>query len=296
MMIDEAIAGCAAGVIGTLLGYPLDSVKTRMQAQAASGGGGMVSVTKQVLKEEGMAGFYRGVASPLAALTLLNTLNFSSYAHFRALYGVDDAVLARRFEFEWRVPAAAATVGPLASLISTPFELIKTQMVVNARSTSTAEARPSSLRKALQLVRDHGARSLYVGHGVNTMREVVFLGTYFTVYEHSKSVLAAALADVGIGAKGSIPVAGGVSGIIGWFVSFPLDCVKSNIQRVQFVKGEAIVRPGALQVASVLVKANGVAGLYSGVLPSLARAFLVSASRFTVFEAVLAALKKREDE
>lgn len=290
-MIDEAIAGCAAGVVGTLLGYPLDSLKTRMQAQAgAETPGTMLSVTKQVLREEGVSGFYRGVASPLAALTLLNTLNFSSYANFRALYGVDDALLCTPYSFEWRVPAAAATVGPLASMISTPFELIKTQMVVNARST--ADVRPSSLRKALQLVRDHGLKSLYVGHAVNTTREMVFLGTYFTVYEHSKTTLATTLAEVGVSAKGSIPVAGGLSGVVGWFISFPLDCIKSNIQRVQFVKGEATERPRALQVASKLVKANGVAGLYSGVAPSLARAFLVSASRFTVFEAVLAVLKK----
>jgi len=264
-----------------------------MQAQAgASTGGGIVFVTKQVLKEEGVSGFYRGVASPLAALTLLNTLNFSSYANFRSVYGVDDNVLARPYAFEWRVPAAAATVGPLASMISTPFELIKTQMVMNARSS--ADVRPSSLRKAVQLVRDHGARSLYVGHGVNTMREIVFLGTYFTVYEHSRTVLASTLAELGVSHKGSIPVAGGISGMVGWFISFPLDCIKSNIQRVQFVKGEKTVRPGALQVASALVRASGVAGLYSGVLPSLARAFLVSASRFTVFEAVLAALKRKD--
>ena len=34
----------------------------------------------EVAREEGVLGFYRGVGSPLASLTILNSLNFSSYA------------------------------------------------------------------------------------------------------------------------------------------------------------------------------------------------------------------------
>ena len=36
--------------------------------------------------------------------------------------------------------------------------------------------------------------------------------------------------------KVSIPIAGGISGAVGWFISFPLDCVKSNIQGIPLNK------------------------------------------------------------
>ncbi len=60
-------------------------------------------------------------------------------------------------------------------------------------------------------------------------------------YEHCKGSLAQGLKTLGqrLGtadnwlqdvSKVSIPVAGGFSGAIGWFISFPLDCIKSNIQ------------------------------------------------------------------
>jgi len=279
--MDEAIAGATAGVVGTTLGYPLDSIKTRMQAGASSKG-----IVARIFREEGVRGFYRGVASPLAALTILNTLNFSTYARFRTLIGVSEKRLADGF-FEPLVPLAAAAVGPISALISTPFELVKTQMVRSraSLSSSSSSSSSSSLAKAIELVREHGVASLYRGHVVNTSREIVFLSTYFAVYEHTRVHLQAS----SLSPSFSIPLAGGISGAIGWFVSFPLDCIKSNIQ----IKAPAIdgVREGTLQVARALIKSKGFVGLYSGVVPSIARAFVVSSSRFTAYEGMLALLK-----
>jgi hypothetical protein len=119
--------------------------------------------------------------------------------------------------FEWRVGAAAMAVGPLSALISTPFELVKTQMQINinssklqhastttatsaAASTSTTATTTTvrgeqnkgfvrfrhSLHATLHIVRTEGVSALYKAHAVNTLREMVFLSTYFTVYEHLK--------------------------------------------------------------------------------------------------------------
>jgi solute carrier family 25 (mitochondrial carnitine/acylcarnitine transporter), member 20/29 len=285
---SEAVAGCGAGVAGTLIGYPLDSIKTRMQAGVGTSAynSGMIPTAKNVVKYEGFSGFYRGVASPLAALTILNTLNFSSYATFRQAYCVSDDLIANG-SFEWKVPIAAASVGPLASMISTPFELVKTQMVINNKNSpsSATSSRPSSIKTAISIVRNHGIRSLYSAHLVNTSREVVFLSTYFTVYEHVKNGLSKFLdKQLNISDKGSIPIAGGIAGATGWFVSFPLDCIKSNIQGIPFSKGKSITHPGAFQVATNLLKSGS---LYRGVVPSITRAFLVSASRFSVYEGIL---------
>ena len=117
---EEVLAGCSAGVVGTVLGYPLDSLKTRMQT---SGQTGLLSTLRQAVVSEGLLGLYRGIASPLLSLTLLNTLNFAAYSEFRRLLRLQGDVPYGEFDF--RVPVAAACVGPLSALISTPFELIK---------------------------------------------------------------------------------------------------------------------------------------------------------------------------
>lgn len=111
----ESIAGANAGLIGTILGFPFDTIKTRMQTTNLS----MFLCIEKIYSDYGFVGFYRGVGSPLVALTILNTVNFSSYSYFSKLLQVDSKKL------DMRVSIAAACVGPIASMISTPFELLK---------------------------------------------------------------------------------------------------------------------------------------------------------------------------
>jgi len=47
-----------------------------------------------------------------------------------------------------------------------------------------------------------------------------------------------------------------------------------------------------MDVVRSLLASKGLAGLYSGVLPSITRAFIVSASRFSVYEGVLSFMRK----
>ena len=67
-----------------------------------------------------------------------------------------------------------------------------------------------------------------------------------------------------------------MSGALGWFSSYPLDCIKSNIM----VNG----RGGIIEVGRKIFAQKGVTGLYSGLGPSITRSFLVSGSRFSAYE------------
>lgn len=46
-------------------------------------------------------------------------------------------------------------------------------------------------------------------------------------------------------------------------------------------------KQGAVETLRVLLQTKGLTGLYSGVAPSIARAFLVSGSRFSAYEGAL---------
>lgn len=255
----EAVAGFNAGVVGTVLGFPLDSIKTRMQTTHSS----MFKASRMIFRENGMMGFYRGIASPLLSLTILNTLNFSSYSYFKTwlLSGHEGKAIGY---LDWRIPAAAACVGPLSSMISTPFELVKTQMQLNNKSSSTA-ASTSSITTALNLVKSKGFSSLYVGHAINSLREVVFLSTYFTVYETLKLALSTDAMPVHIHPSVAVALSGGMSGALGWLVSFPLDCIKSNIQGQQLMTlDRSQLNNSAIKVGRELISRRGLLGLYSG--------------------------------
>jgi solute carrier family 25 (mitochondrial carnitine/acylcarnitine transporter), member 20/29 len=242
----------------------------------------LFSTFRAIFKEEGLVhGFYRGVASPLVALTILNMMNFTIYAKSTALLDLkDDKEKAlTKNTFEPRVFVAGSASGIFASLISTPFEHVKIQMqlanITSNNKTTGSANNANSFRVARSMLSQGSVPLLYRGHCVNTLREICFLGTYFFIYEHSKHVLNPYLPT-----SISIALSGGVSGAIGWFVSFPLDAIKSNIQ------GVALTSPrlSAVAIARQLVATKGLLGLYSGVYASVARAFLVSSSRFTAYE------------
>lgn len=153
------------------------------------------------------------------------------------------------------------------------------------------------------ITESHGLRSIYTGHLVNTTREGVFLGTYFYVYEGFRQMLYfthKTLISNSAGVKPSeshhkwaIPLSGGLAGSIAWFVSFPLDCIRAGVQGQSFSDGKP--RKGSLEVMKELMKTRGIRGLYSGVTPSIVRAFLVSGSRFSAYEAALWLLRGGRD-
>jgi hypothetical protein len=255
------------------------SIKTRMQAQI----GAQMNIKRaaqMIHSEGGVLAFYRGLASPLLSLVILNTMTFSMYASFKERSGVPKDTLVFGFKENIRVAMSGALIGPIAACISTPFEFVKTQMQLNikAASFSSAPVSRSSVMQAYRLTQQHNSlRILYTGHGINTAREILFISTYFTVYENLKAFFTSVLTP-----NLAVPLAGGCSGATGWFISFPLDCIKANIQGIRYKPGD--VASTALDVGRNLLKTRGFLGLYAGLMPSIARAFLVSSSRFSAYE------------
>jgi solute carrier family 25 carnitine/acylcarnitine transporter 20/29 len=77
-------------------------------------------------------------------------------------------------------------------------------------------------------------------------------------------------------------MAGGISGALSWFISFPLDCIRVGVQ------GQSMPpTKGAFCVYRDLIMIRGIRGLYAGSQASIIRAFLVSGSRFSAYEGAL---------
>ncbi|KAH9052917.1 adenine nucleotide transporter [Lactarius deliciosus] len=73
--LGYALAGALGGCFSNAVVYPLDTLKTRIQADAGRGRS-VRSLLARILKEEGISGFYRGFGA-----TMLNTFSMQ-YAYF----------------------------------------------------------------------------------------------------------------------------------------------------------------------------------------------------------------------
>ncbi len=330
----EALGGLSAGIIGTVIGYPLDLVKTRMQTSTLTSSPtkapkapkappkNLFQVGYKILQKEGISSLYKGMTPPLISLSILNTLTFTSYNYIRThWYNANRGFDIRNF-------MAGSTIAPMASTISTVEHLIKTQMQLDNVTSKRFRNSFHCLQTLVKESHRGGAnanagaagagaggggiiRVLYLGHGVNTLREGVFIGTYFYTYEGLRVKLDQLFTkplhaltttrsrnhddddnDGYIKQKSppswTIPFAGGLSGAIAWFVSFPLDCVKAGVQGQSLNNNNNNHKlKGMVVVFQELMKNKGWRGLYAGVTPSIMRAFIVSSSRFTAYEMVV---------
>lgn len=276
-LTQEAVGGLSAGVAGTVVGYPLDTIKVRMQTQARVGG--ILSTAAFLVRTEGVLSLYKGMTPPLLSLSILNTVNFTTYAYFHEM-------LQSERGWDPKNGIAGAMIGPLSATVSTVENLVKTQMQLD---NVYKKQYKGSLDCVQKLVKTHGFKILYTGHTVNTAREATFLSSYFFVYEGlRKELIHMGNQDVN---KWAVPLAGGLSGAFAWGISFPLDCVRAVIQGSNL----SGTRQGTVEVFRTLLIQKGFIGLYSGLTPSIARAFLVSGTRFSAYEVALWLLRGGRD-
>jgi solute carrier family 25 carnitine/acylcarnitine transporter 20/29 len=62
----EFVAGGFGGIAGIISGYPLDTLRIRLQQ---SNSGSAFSILRRVMSSEGPAALYRGMGAPLASVT-----------------------------------------------------------------------------------------------------------------------------------------------------------------------------------------------------------------------------------
>ncbi|KZP05976.1 mitochondrial carrier [Athelia psychrophila] len=224
------IAGSVGGIAGILVGQPLDTVKTRLQTPAIghkyrSTFHALITIVKQ----ENVRGLYKGVASPLASCALLNGLIFASYGLFLDLQ-LDDP---KKPPTLWQVVFAGVATGVVASVITTPVELVK------IRQQNELSNNPSVKIITSQLYKQHGIRGLYRGLTATMLRDTGY-GAYFGSYEACCQLFAPVIAEHPASTPRSGPsgwgllFAGGIAGIIGWAATFPMDVVKTRVQNTDW--------------------------------------------------------------
>ncbi|KAJ3070469.1 hypothetical protein HDU99_002669 [Rhizoclosmatium hyalinum] len=133
-----------------------------------------------------------------------------------------------------------------------------------------------------KIVRQKGVLGLYSGYSYHLLRDFTGTGMYFGGYESLKVLFTP---------KGETPgpmvhmMAGGLSGTLSWIVLFPIDLIKSVMQKEAL---QPIPKyTSARQFIVKRFKSGGVRGFYHGIGAQLTRSFPVHAMNFLVYEAVL---------
>ncbi|KAF4374521.1 hypothetical protein F8388_016072 [Cannabis sativa] len=178
------IAGACAGVSSTLCTYPLELLKTRLTIQRGVYDG-LFDAFLKILREEGPAELYRGLAPSLIGVIPYAATNYFAYDSLRKAYrnflNQDNKI----GNIETLLSGSAA--GAISSTATFPLEVARKHMQVGALSGRQVY---KNVIHALACIIEHeGIPGLYRGLGPSCMKLVPAAGISLMCYEACKRIL-----------------------------------------------------------------------------------------------------------
>ncbi|POM60284.1 Mitochondrial Carrier (MC) Family [Phytophthora palmivora] len=260
--VKNFVSGIMGGGCEAFVGYPLETVKARMQTQQNNSRAftGPIDCLQKSLQEGGVTSLYRGASPQIFRSAMSASIMFGLMGQYRYFYS------KTLFENpDYALIAAGVSTGFTEGMLYTPFEVIKVRMQTLYGGTRT---RINNWQCVRDVYSRNGVGGLYRGFWPTAGREMLGNATYFMAYETTKDLMLNRFVhnvsdlspeSVNLRTYQSIAFSGGCAGFMYWLVVFPVDTV---------------------------------ARLYRGITPSLIRAFPANAVTFVAFEKTMSFLNQ----
>lgn len=304
----STILAYGASFISTTVGFPMDTVKTRMQTHKHFLS--YLDCVKKTYHHEGAKGFFRGIWAPLISTSISKSLSVMIFTEvkpycYNMIYGkYDNNHTVHPLLRNVPVCMISGTLaGAGISAFACPFEFTKIYAqilkLVQKKSmkdlpkhlqTNHQEITNISTSQIIrQIIKHEGVRGLYSGYKYHLIRDSLSSGIYYSIYESMKWTMNELIkTNPNESSHISILLAGGFSGIFSWILIFPIDTTKSLIQRdlvANILRKEQGLEP-------LPIKERKLEGfhrkLYRGLGISVTRSFIVNMVFFSVYEFVMA--------
>lgn len=275
--LKDVVAGTVAGVGITLVGHPFDTLKVRLQTQSHTNPiySGLVDCVRKTYKAEGLAGFYKGVSSPLVGQMVFNAVQFAAYGQAKEIASMGGEMTIPKYFL------AGAMTGFVVAFVESPIDLFKTQLQTQVFSEKPRFT--TFLGTVRHIASNHGVRGCYQGLAPTICRNVPSVAGYFGAYEATRAGLLAPGQKLEELENWKLLAAGSIGGFGYWAVTYPIDVIKSAIQADSIVPSERRFR-GIPDCARQLWAEGGVPRFFKGVTPCLMRAAPANAACFWLFQ------------
>ncbi|XP_038596503.1 solute carrier family 25 member 48 isoform X4 [Tachyglossus aculeatus] len=193
--LEDFIAGWIGGAASVIVGHPLDTVKTRLQA--GLGYGNTLNCILTVYKNESVAGFFKGMSFPLASIAVYNSVVFGVFSNtqrFISQHRYGEPNQARSLS---DLVLASMVSGLISVGLGGPVDLIKIRLQMQTQPFLKAElnvkprgseapVQPSIYKGSIHcittIIRKEGLAGLYRGAGAMLLRDVPGYCLYFIPY------------------------------------------------------------------------------------------------------------------
>ncbi|MEW5320102.1 MAG: hypothetical protein WDW38_011201 [Sanguina aurantia] len=179
---SHMIAGGVAGTVEHVFMYPVDTIKTRMQALSHPGqrlhNMPVHKALEKAFRREGLRGLYKGVGAVLVGAGPAHAMHFAVYELAKESLGGNREGLQ---------PLATGLAGAVATItndaLMTPADVVKQRMqVAHTPYTGAVDCIRTMLRT-------EGVRAFYKSYPTTLLMNIPFTAVHFTVYEAAKKVM-----------------------------------------------------------------------------------------------------------
>lgn len=267
-MVDF-VAGCLGGLSGIFIGYPFDTVKVRLQGQdpLQKKYTSTWNCFSQIVKNESVFGFYKGITAPLYGQIAINAIIFGVYGNVLRQLHEDNA----KTQF-----IAGAAAGGVQSFVCSPMELVKIRLqmqVTDQKQKSDSKTDKYKYKNSIDCIKkiykhENGIRGLYRGLHATLWREIPSFGVYFSTYYYLCDITGAIHnGDIKIG---RLLLCGGIAGITSWVSTYPFDVIKT---KQQADGAGRYLYNGIIDCSVKSYKQEGLVAFFRGFNVTLLRAF-----------------------
>lgn len=248
--------GVLYGTTSVAVGHPFDTIKTKMQAQKGYESRNMFRSFTTTLQTQGIRGLYRGALPPLCGSGIFRSTQF---AVFEAAYTYLNNPFFR-YELpltggiQVRVLAGGVLASTARAVIETPLEYAKVSG---------------------QTQQNWKLRHVYTGFGVTWCRTIGLMCTYFILVDSGRRHAPELFSSPFLGPF----LMSGVAATLGWWVVWPLEYMKSQVQG-RYGENEPVLR----RMQRVIRERGGFFALYRGLGPGTIRSFIANGTSMIVMQ------------
>ncbi|KAJ6443446.1 solute carrier family 25 member 42 [Purpureocillium lavendulum] len=279
-------AGGVAGAVSRTVVSPLERLKILMQVQSVGRDAYKLSVGQALAKmwrEEGWRGFMRGNGTNCIRIVPYSAVQFSSYNFykrniFEPYPGADLAPLTR---------LVCGGVAGITSVVFTyPLDIVRTRLSIQSASFAELGDKPKQLPGMWATLvhmfkTEGGVRALYRGIVPTVAGVAPYVGLNFMVYESVRKHFTPE-GDKNPSAVRKL-AAGAISGAVAQTCTYPFDVLRRRFQ-INTMSGMGYQYKGIGDAIRVIVRQEGIRGLYKGIVPNLLKVAPSMASSWLSFE------------
>lgn len=214
------IPGASAGFTGVLVGYPLDTIKVRMQTGYYPH---MWECINKTYINEGAKAFYRGATVPFISITIKRSYQYYLFNYFQKLD--NESLVIKTIQ---NPVISGMMSGVLGTPLGCPMHIIKIRM-----QNSDVNVHRNLRHCINHIYNSRGISGFFEGFKVNMFKDCLFgglyLGTmgylsncqtnhqlYFDTHPYQANIISL--------------FKGGIAGCVTWTILFPIDTIKTTIQ------------------------------------------------------------------